>query len=77
MEARGLEYAYLLKWRRGGGMGVSNKSRNQEATERLGEESPSRMELLCTSRRHALAPAVFDLISSVGTSSISCRLYTV
>jgi hypothetical protein len=52
-------------------MGTSNKSRSQDATEPLGEESPSRMDVLCTSRRHALASAVFHGISSVGMSSIS------
>lgn len=55
-------------------MGISKKSRSQEATERLGEESPSRMDLLCTSPTLALTSAVFHRISSVGMSSISCCL---
>jgi hypothetical protein len=58
-------------------MGASKKARNQEATERLGEESPSRMDLLRTSPTLALTSAVFQGISSVGMSSISCRLYAV
>jgi hypothetical protein len=56
-------------------MGVSKKSRSQETTERLGEELPSRMDLLRTLPTLALTSAVFHGISSVGMSSISCRLY--
>ena len=58
-------------------MGASKKSRSQESTERLGDESPFRMDVLRTSPTLALTSAVFHGISSVGMSSISCRLYAV
>jgi hypothetical protein len=58
-------------------MGVLKKSRSQEATERLGKESPSRMDLLRTSPTLALTSAVFHGISSVEMSSIFCRLYAI
>jgi hypothetical protein len=58
-------------------MGASKKSRSQDATERLGGESPSRMDLLCTLPTLASTSAVCHGISSVEISSISCRLYAV
>ena len=58
-------------------MGVSKKARSQEVAERLGEESPSCMNLLRTSPALALTSAVLHGISSVGMSSISCRLCAV
>jgi hypothetical protein len=58
-------------------MGASKKSRSQDATERLGEELPSRVDLLCPSPSLASTSAVCHGISSVEMSSISCRLYTV
>jgi hypothetical protein len=58
-------------------MGVSKKSRSQEATERLGEESPSCMNLFRTLPTLALTSALFHGISSVGMSSIYCPFYAV